>query len=203
MTYSYLKRILGYVEYDFKLEEEIYDIGTTFEDYDQGKWILLNEEQLEFRRLYPGATAKEIIEMKLNVPPVVEPDVESIRKKVLKDLEDYDLSPFVNSFKLNGMDVWLDKATRVGLMNSTQIEKAAGHKETTLWLGTISLTINCDLAIQMLSALELYALDCFNKTAEHRSNIMALETIEELMAYNFKTGYPDKLNLSTKTGVEE
>ena len=69
----------------------------------------------------------------------------------------------------------------MGLMNSTTIQKTAGLEETVLWLGETPLRINCDLAIQLLSALELYALECFNKTAEHRKNVLALETIDEIL----------------------
>lgn len=109
----------------------------------------------------------------------------------------YDGSLDVNSFTLDGEQVWLDKSTRVGLMNSTQIEKAAGHETTTLWFGGKSYTIPCDMAIQMLSALELYALECYNTTAQHKANVMALQTKEEIEAYDYTTGYPKKLNLNT------
>jgi hypothetical protein len=56
-------------------------------------------------------------------------------------------------------------------MNSLSIEKSSGKETSTLWFGNIKLTINTDAAIQMLSALELYALECYNKTAEHKLNI--------------------------------
>ena len=123
--------------------------------------------------------------------------LDEVKAEVLAKIDAYDTSSEVNSFSLNGLPVWLDKDTRVGLMNSTQIEKAAGHETTTLWLGSVSLVINCDLAIQMLSSLELYALECYNKTAEHKANVGKLMSIEEVEAYDYTTGYPDKLDLNT------
>lgn len=123
--------------------------------------------------------------------------LDEVKAEVLAKIDAYDTSSEVNSFSLNGLPVWLDKDTRVGLMNSTQIEKAAGHETTTLWLGSVNLVINCDLAIQLLSALELYALECYNKTAEHKANVGKLTSIEEVEAYDYTTGYPDKLNLNT------
>nr|DAU17954.1 MAG TPA: hypothetical protein [Bacteriophage sp.] len=69
---------------------------------------------------------------------------------------------------LNGVQVWLNKDTRVGLMNSITIEKNAGKEKSVLWLNGICITVNCDAAVQMLSSLELYALACYNKTAEHK-----------------------------------
>lgn len=125
------------------------------------------------------------------------PTFNELKEAKIAAIRAYDTSLNVNSFNLNGMTVWLDKATRVGLMNSTNIEKAAGHETTTLWLGTISLTINCDLAIQLLSQLELYALACYNKTAEHIANVTAMTTAEELEAYDYTLGYPAKLDLHT------
>ena len=81
-------------------------------------------------------------------------------------------------------------------MNSTTIQKAAGMEETVLWLGTIPFKINCDLAIQMLGALEIYALDCFNKTAEHKRNVSLLETINDLVEYDYTKDYPKKLEFN-------
>ena len=54
------------------------------------------------------------------------------KREILKHIEAYDTSSAVNGFVLNGAEVWLDKATRVGLMNSTTIAKAMGQATTTL-----------------------------------------------------------------------
>ena len=81
-------------------------------------------------------------------------------------------------------------------MNSISIEKAAGKEQSVLWFNNICVTFNCDSAIQMLSALELYALDCYNKTAEHKVNVQNLSSIEEVNNYDYKSGYPDKLIFS-------
>ena len=114
----------------------------------------------------------------------------------IAEITAYDTSSSVNGFMLNGLLVWLDKATRVGLMNSTTIAKAAGQKTTTLWLGGIKLVVDCDKAIQLLSALEMYALECFNVTASHKQAVSELTTIEEVEAYNYKSGYPKMLSMS-------
>ena len=114
----------------------------------------------------------------------------------IAEITAYDTSDNVNGFILNGMLVWLDKATRVGLMNSTTIAKAAGQKTTTLWLGGLKLVVDCDKAIQLLSALEMYALECFNVTASHKQAVSELTTIEEVEAYDYKVGYPKMLEMS-------
>lgn len=118
------------------------------------------------------------------------------KKAKIAEIAAYDTSDNVNGFILNGLLVWLDKATRVGLMNSTTIAKAAGQGTTTLWLGGAKLVVDCDKAIQLLSALEMYALECFNVTASHKQAVSELTTIEEVDAYDYKTGYPKMLEMS-------
>lgn len=122
--------------------------------------------------------------------------LEQAKVEKIAEITAYDTSDKVNGFVLNGALVWLDKATRVGLMNSTTISKAAGKKTTTLWLGGVKLVVDCDKAIQLLSALEMYALECFNVTASHKQAVSQLTTIEEVEAYDYKTGYPKMLEMS-------
>lgn len=122
--------------------------------------------------------------------------VEEAKEMLIAEITDYDTSSSVNGFVLNGLLVWLDKVTRVGLMNSTTIAKAAGQETTTLWLGGLKLVVDCDKAIQLLSALEMYALECFNVTASHKAAVCKLKSIEEVEAYDFKTGYPKMLEMS-------
>ena len=118
-----------------------------------------------------------------------------MKKAMLAYIEKYDASSSVNSFLLNGMQVWLDKVTRMGLMNSTTIAKAAGLDETTLWLGDIELVVDCDKAIQLLSALEIYAMECFNVTSSHKAAVNKLDNIDAVLTYDYREGYPEKLNM--------
>lgn len=117
------------------------------------------------------------------------------QKMVLAEIEKHDTSTAVNGFILNGQRVWLDKATRVGLMNSTTIAKAMGQPTTTLWLGDVKLVVECDKAIQLLSALEMYALECFNTTAAHKKAVAEMGTVEEVLGYDYTAGYPKMLEM--------
>lgn len=121
--------------------------------------------------------------------------LQAARASMLAEITAYDSSASVNAFLLNGMQVWLDKATRVGLMNSTTIAKNMGQEKTTLWLGSYQLEVECDKAIQLLSALEMYALECFNVTAAHKKAVSELDNIEAVLTYDYKSGYPEKLKM--------
>lgn len=118
------------------------------------------------------------------------------KQEVLKELTAYDVSSEVNSFIVNGTTAWLDKATRVGLMNSITIVKSLGHKTTTLWLGDTKLDLDCDKAIVLLSKIEMYAMECYNRTAAHRQAIEELTDIADVLQYNYKEGYPNKLEIT-------
>ena len=122
--------------------------------------------------------------------------LEKAKKEKLEAILAYDTSSDVNGFMLNGNKVWLDKETRVGLMNSTQITRDMGQDTTTLWFDGYKLEVRCDMAIMLLSSLEMYALECFNVTAAHKKAVSELTTIEEVEAYDYKTGYPKQLDIN-------
>lgn len=116
------------------------------------------------------------------------------KEQLIEEIDGYDTSSDVNSFTLGGKQMWLPKETRVGLVNSITIEKAAGKETTVLWFGGERYELPVDTALQMLSALELYALECYNVTAAHKAAVNALESVEDVVAYDYTQGYPEKLN---------
>lgn len=122
--------------------------------------------------------------------------LEQTKLNKIQEIDIYDKSPDVNSFILNGSSAWLSKSDRVGLMNSINIEKAAGRESSILWFNGIKFQIDCSTAIQLLSALELYALECYNVTASHKANVDLLQTIEDINNYNYMSGYPDKITIN-------
>ena len=117
-----------------------------------------------------------------------------IKEEAIEQITEYDQSEDVNSFTLQGKTMWLPKETRVGLVNSVTIEKNAGKETTVLWFGGERYELSVDTALQMLSALELYALECYNVTAAHKAAVNALERVEDVVAYDYTQGYPEKLN---------
>lgn len=119
---------------------------------------------------------------------------EVAKEELLEQIDQHDTSSAVNSFTLQGKEMWLPKETRVGLVNSITIEKAAGKETTVLWFDGEKYELPVDTALQMLSALELYALECYNVTAAHKAALSALDNVEEIIAFDITEGYPTKLN---------
>ena len=126
------------------------------------------------------------------------PNIKEIKELLLSLQAEYDNSAEVNSFYLNGKRVWLDKATRVGLVNSLNLEKSSSKTNTILWFNNISITIDIDKALQLLSIVEMYAKDCYNNTHQHYSDITKLETLEDCLSFDITSGYPNILKIETE-----
>lgn len=118
------------------------------------------------------------------------------KQRKMDEVNLYDKSLAVESFSINGIDVWLDKATRTGLMLRFNSELALKKENTTLWYNGVPFTLLVSSAIQMLYALENYASECYDNTQYHLTNIENLDTIEAIEDYDITTGYPNKLTFS-------
>ena len=110
-----------------------------------------------------------------------------------REISDYDQSPAVNEFYVGDIPMWLDKATRAGLLLRFNAEKAQGLITTTLWSDGRQYPLNVDEAIAMLFAIELYASACYDNTQRHLAAVNALTTVEEIEQYDYTEGYPSKL----------
>ena len=121
---------------------------------------------------------------------------QAIAEKIAQ-IQAYDASENVNVFYYGETKCWLDKATRVGLMNSTNMEKTVGRQTSKLILGDLYFDFPCDTILYMLTLLEVYAKDCYDVTAQHVINVKNLTDIDSVDNYDYTAGYPDKLNFYT------
>lgn len=119
-----------------------------------------------------------------------------VKQQAVSNIEKYDTSKSVNSFKVNGVETWLDKATRVGLMNSVVTLKALNKDTMTLWLNDLPYVVNVDVLQQMLIALEDYAIQCYNQTCLHISQVSQMQDPHLIESYDYTKGYPEQLNLT-------
>lgn len=103
----------------------------------------------------------------------------------------YDNSDEVNSFIVGDTKYWLDKATRVGLMHLVN----CSTDTVQVVLGDRVLTFTVDFAKDFLAKLEIYASQCYLQTQKHLIAIKKLTTTEDLINYDYTTGYPEKITL--------
>lgn len=114
----------------------------------------------------------------------------------LLGLYDFDESHDVNSFFLQGDEVWLNKELRLSIRNAVEIKKSKGIEYTSIWYGTKEYVLPVQFVLDMLDDLEIYADACNSVTRRHQANILILENIENIEKYNYKTGYPEKLKFT-------
>lgn len=117
-----------------------------------------------------------------------------MKEQMKRAITKYDKSKDVENFTINGVDVWMDKETRTGLLLRFQSEKAAGKTETVLWHNGMNFPLVIDDAIQMLYAIEVYASASYDNTQRLLAEVDALESVDELLLFDFKQGYPKLLS---------
>lgn len=115
------------------------------------------------------------------------------KRIIVNNILNYDSSSEVNSFYIADQEMWLDKATRVGLKLRFDAEIASGHTNTTLWYEGTPFNLELTNAVQMLNAIELYASACYDNTQMHIAYVKVMADLETVKNYNYKTGYPEKL----------
>lgn len=130
----------------------------------------------------------------------MEPSLSDVKAQKLAEISVYDASDAVNSFTIDGKNIWLSKDTRLALRQRFIAEKASGIKNTSLWYGAEQFNLSVSDALPMLNAIELYACKCYDITAAHKAAVQSMTDIEDILGYDFRVGYPDKLSFTTTEG---
>lgn len=127
----------------------------------------------------------------------IEPSLSDVKAQKLAEISVYDASDAVNSFTIDGKNIWLSKDTRLALRQRFIAEQASGIKNTSLWYGAEQFKLSVSDALPMLNAIELYACKCYDITAAHKATVQSMTDIEDIFGYDFRVGYPDKLSFTT------
>ena len=138
-------------------------------------------------------------------PPLTEKEkLEQAKADKIAEIAAYDTSDKVNGFILNGMLIPWSKndpnspnvEKRMGLRQNIADKVALGEENIAIWLKGMSFTMPCAQAEVLMRSIENYAYECFNVTASHKQAVSELTTIEEVEAYDYKSGYPKMLDMS-------
>lgn len=125
-------------------------------------------------------------------------DLEIVRRNKLREIDAYDTSNNVNGFYLDGNLVWLDRNTRTSLSNTLDCSQIMGRETINIWFSGIFVSLPIDLCRQMLAALEIYASDCYNITAQHKATVNNMTNIQDIEAFDVTQGYPQMLSFNTQ-----
>lgn len=192
------KSIAGYyVEYPEEIDPVYWEgkIGTTYQDFEQDKWIHLSLEQVAFHVGNPYATIEEVINMALTPETI-----EEAKARKISLIEEYDSSEAVNSFNVvtpdGDVSAWLTPSERSNYRSSIDAAKLVGIQDVSLYIAEIPVTLTVQTAELMLAQIQLYADACANVTKRHIIAVEALDTVEAVDAYDFTTGYPERLSFT-------
>lgn len=193
---TYIKKNIpnNYVIMENELDKTLHnDVGTTYEAYLNNWWVLLNEEQVKFHELNPDASIEEVINMELKIVPSIDPLVEA-KNKIIGDIKQYDRSDNVNSFILNGViKAWFSVQERLNYKQSVEAAKLLGEETLDFLVNGMPFSVTVVQAEYMLAQIQRYADKCYMVTEQHKANVNALTTVEEVNAYDYTKGYPEML----------
>lgn len=194
-TKTYLKRNHAgyYVELPEEIDAEYWEgkTGTTYEDFLDNKWVLLSVKQVKFHKDNPTANVKEVLDMQLT--PAPERTLEQAKQEKIMQIEDYDRSEAVNNFTLGNQTMWLTVEERQQIATQISANEAVGRETMTRYFEGQAFTFTLTVWKQMLVAVEVYAGDALNVTESHKTAVNALDTIAAVDAYDYQTGYPERL----------
>ncbi len=123
-------------------------------------------------------------------------DIEATKAAKIDEITAYDDSTAVNEFTINGINMWLDgKTERPQLRGAAQTYKDKELGDYPLCVPNIGVVpIAPEALLAMLSDLEVYAIECYKATFLHKEAVMALTDPQEIVDYDYTTGYPAKLS---------
>lgn len=198
---TYIKKEISgyYIDFPEEIDAEYWagQIGSTYEDFEDNKWVLLSDEQLAFHEENPSATIEQVISMTL---PSNERTLEQAKTAKIFDIEQYDRSSMVNSFTIiNGedeMSAWITPDKRSNYKNSIDAAELVGLTEVHPVFNRVQFTLPTQTAKLALAQIQLYADRCFIVTETHKAEVEALDSIEAVDNYDITAGYPEKLSFS-------
>lgn len=197
--YVYIKKSISlnghYVDFAEPLSAQEYNnLGETWKDYIDDKWVLLSDEQVTFHEENPSASIKEVFDMKLDTP--YERTLDDAKQEKLEQIREYDSSDNVNAVLINGTKAWLTPEERANYKNSIDAAKLLNIENVSFYINNTEYTTTVANAELMLAQIQLYADACFIATKQHEAIVNELDSIEVVDAHDITTGYPRMLRFN-------
>lgn len=129
--------------------------------------------------------------------PLVEmpTDIDMAKAAKIAEIAAYSDSDAVNSLTFNGMKTWLTPAERANYDTSLTAAELLGETGITFLVDGNELELHVEQARRVLAMVQRYADACYLVTERHKKAVRALQTVDEVEAYDYTKGYPEKLAL--------
>jgi hypothetical protein len=115
----------------------------------------------------------------------------NIREILLQKIKLYRASNNIHSFIYKEKEYWLDKNNRTCLYNLSN----SSLGDVDFVLGDDLVTMDAIKLKAFLIKLEVYAYKCFVAEFKHIQNAKDLTSLEDIINYDYTTGYPEKITL--------
>ena len=125
--------------------------------------------------------------------PSAEELLANAKAEKIAQIENYDSSSNVEEFTINGAPMWLGHELRQQIRTSADAYEAVGYETMTKVFNGIEFTFPITAWRQMLNALEIYAAEALNTTERHKNAVNAMDNVQDVIDYDYTTGYPLKL----------
>ena len=113
-------------------------------------------------------------------------DEESLRQVLIGKVQDKEDS---KEFVYKGEKLWWDKNTRAGLVNLAN----SSYDNVALLINNKIMEFNPTVLKNLLNKLEVYSSKVLIATHEHIQKIEKLQTLEDILNYDYNLGYPEKV----------
>jgi len=153
-----------------------------------GEIIIIGDKQII------NPTEEQLLEAGWMVWEEPEPTPEELLREAKdnkrNEIDNYDSSDSVNGIIVNGVQLWIPADKRAILKASVDAYKTLGiNPITKVWEG-VEYTATADDWLRMIATVEVYASECYNTTARHKAAVEALNTVEDVNAFDVTVGYP-------------
>lgn len=132
--------------------------------------------------------------------PTPEQLLEQAKANKIADLEEYDSSDAVNEFTvIAGADEimgWFTPEQRSNYKNSLDAAELLGVDVVHPVFQGVVFELPVSFAKTSLAQIQLYADKCYVVTEQHKAGINNLTSVEAVEAYDYTTGYPEKLEFN-------
>ena len=122
-------------------------------------------------------------------------DIDMAKAAKIAEIAAYSDSDAVNSLTFNGLKTWLRPNVRANYLVSLDAAELLGETDITFVVEGVQASLPIKQVRLLLAKIQRYADACYLVTERHKIAVRALQTVEEVEAYDYTKGYPEKLSL--------
>lgn len=116
--------------------------------------------------------------------------------EMIQTITEYDSSENVNCFYINDQKEWFTVGVRNTYKNSIEAAELLGDENISFIVDQEVITLKTSDAKLMLAKVQRYADNCSIVTAKHKIDVAKLTSSDAIKTFDYKSGYPDKLNFT-------